>query len=147
MGAEMISFWHWWVLSALLLLAEMLLPGVVFLWLSLGAAAAGLAALAFPMLGWEICGIIMVAAAAVSAVAGRKFYDPRRQPGNDPNLNRRDRRLIGKETVLETPIAAGIGRARIGGTLWSVTGPDLPAGTAIRVTGITDSMVLEVEKV
>lgn len=142
----MISFWHWWVLAALLLLAELLAPGVVFLWLSLGATVAGLASLAFPALGWEICGVIMVAAAAASAVAGRKFYDPRRHPGDNPHLNRRGRRLVGKMAVLEDPIVGGNGRVRIGGTLWPVTGPDLPAGTAIRVVGTTDSVVLEVEK-
>lgn len=36
-----IVFWYWWVLAAILLVCEMTLPGVVFLFLAIGAAAAG----------------------------------------------------------------------------------------------------------
>ena len=36
-----IIFWYWWALAAVLLVFEMLLPGVVFLFLAIGAAAAG----------------------------------------------------------------------------------------------------------
>jgi len=36
-----IEFWHWWILACLMLVLEMLLPGIIFLWLSVAAAAAG----------------------------------------------------------------------------------------------------------
>ena len=36
-----IVFWYWWVLAAVLLVLEMTLPGVVFLFLAIGAAASG----------------------------------------------------------------------------------------------------------
>ena len=44
MGPAMfkIVFWYWWALAAVLLVFEMMLPGVVFLFLAVGAAVAGL---------------------------------------------------------------------------------------------------------
>jgi membrane protein implicated in regulation of membrane protease activity len=43
--------------------------------------------------------------------------------------------LIGRLAVIEQAIAAGRGRLAIDGTTWSVEGPDLPAGTRVRITG------------
>jgi len=40
-----VVFWYWWALAAVLLVCEMMLPGVVFLFLAIGAATAGLALL------------------------------------------------------------------------------------------------------
>ena len=36
-----IIFWYWWALAAVLLVFEMMLPGVVFLFLAIGALASG----------------------------------------------------------------------------------------------------------
>ena len=36
-----VVFWYWWALAAVLLVCEMMLPGVVFLFLAIGAAVAG----------------------------------------------------------------------------------------------------------
>jgi membrane protein implicated in regulation of membrane protease activity len=38
----------------------------------------------------------------------------------------------------------GRGRVKIGDAFWTVQGPDLPAGTPVRVTG-TDGEILHVE--
>ncbi|MBS0542055.1 MAG: NfeD family protein, partial [Proteobacteria bacterium] len=35
-----IVFWYWWALAGVLLVCEMMLPGVVFLFLAVGAAVA-----------------------------------------------------------------------------------------------------------
>ena len=35
--------------------------------------------------------------------------------------------------MLEEPIVSGVGRVRLGDTTWRVQGPDLPAGTAVRI--------------
>ena len=34
-----IIFWYWWALAAILLVFEMMLPGIVFLFLAVGATA------------------------------------------------------------------------------------------------------------
>ncbi|MGH7004326.1 MAG: NfeD family protein [Alphaproteobacteria bacterium] len=46
--------------------------------------------------------------------------------------------------TLEEATVNGRGRARIGDSLWRVTGPDLAAGTRVRITGM-DQGTLKVE--
>ena len=49
-----IVFWYWWAVAAVLLVFEMMLPGVVFLFLAIGAAAAGLFLLVVPDLSLAV---------------------------------------------------------------------------------------------
>ena len=60
-----------------------------------------------------------------------------------PLLNERAARLIGQSFVLAEPIVDGKGRIRVDDTNWRITGPDLPSGTRVRVTG-NDGAVLSV---
>ena len=55
---------------------------------------------------------------------------------DEPLLNRRGEQLIGQVVTLEEATVNGRGRARVGDSLWRVTGPDLAAGTRVRITGI-----------
>jgi hypothetical protein len=43
---------------------------------------------------------------------------------------------VGQRGALLLPIVNGRGRIRLGDSSWSVTGPDLPAGMSVEVTGI-----------
>jgi membrane protein implicated in regulation of membrane protease activity len=132
-----VSFWHWWALAGVLLALEIAAPGVFFLWVSIGAGVAGVVALAAPALSWEICAIIMMAVAVVSAYFGRGFYAGRRRHGQGEEggtLNRRGARLVGSVVTLEQPIVNGAGRVQIDGSHWTVNGPDAPAGAKVRVT-------------
>jgi membrane protein implicated in regulation of membrane protease activity len=47
--------------------------------------------------------------------------------------------MIGRTATLAEPISNGRGRIRLGDTLWRVSGPDLPAGAQVRVTGAADT--------
>ena len=51
----------------------------------------------------------------------------------DPALNRRGSRHVGRTVVLEQAIVAGRGRARIGDSWWIIEGPDMPAGRRVRI--------------
>src|SRR6185295_8903711 len=52
-------------------------------------------------------------------------------------------RHVGQRGVLATAIVAGRGSVKLGDTVWPVTGPDMPAGTTVTVTG-TDGVTLTV---
>ena len=74
---------------------------------------------------------------------------PRRQrsaakPSDVPGLNRRGSEFLGRTFVLHEAIVGGRGKIRAGDTLWLVTGPDLQAGSEVRVTG-QDGVLLKVE--
>ena len=63
---------------------------------------------------------------------------------DQPALNRRTAALVGQVVVLERAIVDGRGRVQIADAYWDVTGPELPAGTRVRIVG-GDAMDLQVE--
>jgi len=53
---------------------------------------------------------------------------------DQPDLNRRAAQLVGRTLVVAEAIEGGRGKVRVGDTLWPAEGPDVPAGTEVRVT-------------
>lgn len=133
-----IVFWYWWALAAVLLVFEMMLPGVVFLFLAIGAAAAGLLLLVASEVALEWQLVVFAAVAVVSAVALRRTLRRLQSQDAAPNtINARGDSLIGKVIVLDAPILNGRGRVVLGDGSWTVTGPDMAAGARVRVTGVS----------
>ncbi len=139
-----IIFWYWWALAAVLLVFEMLLPGVVFLFLAIGAAAAGFALLVVSDLSLEFQLVLFAVVAVASAVGLRTTLRRIQNQTAATNLNARGQSLVGKTFVLDQPILAGRGRVTLGDGSWIVTGPDMIAGAKVRVTSI-DGTELKVE--
>lgn len=131
-----IEFWHWLALAGVLLLFEMLIPGIFFMFVAAGAATVGVVMLFAPglPLTWQL--LIFIAVAIVTAYAGRKYltrFQHRRSETDVDTLNRRGSEFVGQFVTLVEPIVAGRGRARVGDTTWIVTGPDTPAGALVEV--------------
>jgi membrane protein implicated in regulation of membrane protease activity len=139
-----IVFWYWWALAAVLLVFEMLLPGVVFLFLAIGAAAAGFVLLVVSDLSLELQLVLFAVVAVASAVALRPTLRRMQNYTTETNLNARGQALVGRIFVLDQPILAGRGRVNLGDGSWIVTGPDMVAGAKVRVTAI-DGTELKVE--
>jgi membrane protein implicated in regulation of membrane protease activity len=132
--------WNWMVLGFALLTLEILTPGVFMLWIGLAALIVGALSLMFWNAGfwiWEVQVVVFLALALISAFAGKKIMGGRKDDSDQPLLNRRGDQLIGRTATLTEPIADGRGRVKIGDTLWRVSGPDLPAGTKVRVKEAT----------
>lgn len=131
-----LEFWHWFALAGVMLLFEMLIPGIFFMFVAAGAAAVGVVLLIAPSLPltWQL--LIFIAVAIVTAYVGRKYlvrFQHRRDTTDVETLNKRGTEFIGQSVPLIEPIVAGRGRARIGDSTWTVTGPDTPAGTLVEV--------------
>ncbi|WP_448188289.1 NfeD family protein [Azospirillum sp. sgz301742] len=141
----MIEFWHWWVLAVLLAALETVAPGAAFLWLGGAAVLVGMALLAFPQLDWQGQLLLFAVLAIVAVLAGRAAYRRAGLHAKPNRLNRRAEQHIGTLHTLETDIVNGRGRARVGDATWSVEGPNLPAGTTVRVVAV-DGAVLKVQK-
>ncbi|UYN93702.1 MAG: NfeD family protein [Enhydrobacter sp.] len=132
-----IVFWYWWALAAVLLVAEMTLPGVVFLFLAIGAAAAGVVLVVVPetSIEWQLA--VFAVFAAASALALRPIFRRLQQArAGDATLNSRGQSLVGRTIVLDEPILGGRGRVKLGDGSWSVTGPDMVAGARVRVAAV-----------
>jgi membrane protein implicated in regulation of membrane protease activity len=137
------SPWLWITAGILLMAAEIVAPGIYLLWIGTGALATGALLFVAPGLSIEAALIAFAAFALLAGIAGYFVYRRAPPKSDRPDLNRRADQLIGREFVLDDPIANGVGRARIDDTVWRVHGPDLAAGTRVRVTG-SQSAVLEV---
>jgi membrane protein implicated in regulation of membrane protease activity len=140
-----IIFWYWWALAAVLLVFEMMLPGVVFLFLAIGAMASGFFLLIVADLSLELQLFVFAIVSVASAVVLRPTLK-RLQRGRaaDANLNARGESLVGRTIVLDAPILHGRGRVKLADGSWSVTGPDMAAGARVRVTAV-DGTELKVE--
>ncbi|MDO8288369.1 MAG: NfeD family protein [Parvibaculum sp.] len=126
--------WAWWVVAVVLGILELLVPGIFFIWLAAAAAVVGLIVLVFPI---PILGQVALFAilSLISVWVSRQWFQRHPIASDSPLLNQRAQTYIGKSYVLEQAIVNGRGKIRIGDTLWLASGPDLPAGSSVRVTG------------
>ncbi len=139
-----LQFWHWWILAAVLAGIEAIAPGMFFIWFGLAAALVGLAALLIPGLGWELEAVLFVILAGASVGLARAYLHRRPIETEDPALNRRADRLLGRRFNLETAIVNGRGTVKVDDSVWRASGPDLAAGRTVKVVGVEGS-VLQVE--
>jgi membrane protein implicated in regulation of membrane protease activity len=135
----------WAAIALLLFAAEALAPGAFMLWLGFAAATVFVAV-------WIIPGIPLVMQAAAFIVLSFAsiqvyrswFRGSEKDHSDQPALNRRTAALVGRVVPLERAIVDGRGRVQIADAYWEVTGPDLPVGTPVRISG-GDAMTLQVE--
>ena len=150
MDATIVGFldsYGWITLGMLLLVAEVLVPGIFLMWFGAAALLTGVVDWLFPALSWQ-WQLLAFAAFSVALVFGvRPLIGTELDKESDrPDLNRRLHALIGRTATLTRPIVDGHGEVKIGDTLWRVTGPDLPRGARVRVVAVDDrNMALTVE--
>ncbi len=139
------SGWLWAILGLLLIGGEMLAPGVFLIWLGLAALLTG-AMVGILGFGWQAACIVFAILAAGCVAAGRLLTRRRsEEPDAATGLNDRGRQLIGKVFRLDATMTGGEGRIRVGDSSWRVMGPELLAGTEIKVVRVEGS-TLVVEK-
>ena len=143
--------WNWMVLGFVLLVMEVIAPGIFMLWIGIAALLIGVVSLLIwdaSFWTWEVQVLAFLALSLLSAFVGKKLVGGRNVPSDQPLLNRRGAQLVGKMATLAEPIKDGRGRIKLGDTLWRVSGPDLPAGTQVRVVASADTdLELTVEAV
>jgi membrane protein implicated in regulation of membrane protease activity len=131
-----IVFWHWWILAGVLLILELTAPAFFFLWLGIAAAATGLIVLVFPGLALETQLVLFSILSVVAVIAWRKYREARPAVTDQPNLNRRGAQYLGRTFTLNKPISNGVGKVTVDDSTWRVKGPDLPAGTQVKVDSV-----------
>lgn len=132
--------WNWWVLGLLLMGLEILMPGTFFLWFGLSAMVVGTITLTVgpdsTVWVWQLQVLVFLALSLLTAYFGRKAMSRYGwDKSENETLNNRGEQLMGQTAVLSDPIAGGKGRAKIGDTIWRVSGPDLKAGSRVKVVG------------
>lgn len=134
----------WAAIALLLFAAEAMAPGAFMLWLGFAAAvvfAVVLLAPGIPLLAQAAAFVVL---SFVSIQVYRRWFRKNEKPSDQPALNRRTAALVGRVVPLERGIVDGRGRVQIADAFWEVTGPELPVGAHVRVTGAS-GMTLQVE--
>ena len=131
----------WGILAIILAVAEMTLPGVFLIWLSLAAALTAGLTLVMP-LGDSFQLLAFAIFSALSVSGGRLWYLARPIDPADRLLNDRAARMIGRHVIVVEAISHGDGRVRIDDGTWSAHGPDAPVGTHMVVTDIDGSVLI-----
>ncbi|MGE0723087.1 MAG: NfeD family protein [Alphaproteobacteria bacterium] len=139
-----IEFWHWLSLGGALVVVEMLAPGIFFLWPGIAALLVGIASWLWPDMHWQYQVLLFAGLSVAAVVLSRRFVRAHPIESDRPTLNRRGEEYVGRVFSLDAPIVNGIGRLKVGDTVWRAAGPDLAAGARVRVVS-TDGATLRVE--
>ena len=136
--------WAWFVVAAVLLMLELISPGVFFMWLAIAAAATGIADYLLD-LPWQAELLLLAVLSAAAVFSGRRLYHGGgMEPADNPYLNRRQMGYVGRTFTLKEPILDGRGKLTIEDTVWEVEGPELVSGTRVRVTAVKGmSLIVE----
>jgi membrane protein implicated in regulation of membrane protease activity len=132
--------WNWMVIGFILLVLEIMVPGVFLLWIGIAALITGAVSLLIWDAGfwvWETQVVVFLILSLICAYVGKQIVWSHRRDTDQPMLNQRGEQMIGRTATLTEPIREGRGRIQLGDTLWRVSGPDLPVGSRVRVTGAT----------
>ena len=128
------SAWIWLIAGVGLAIAELVVPGIFLIWLGAAALVTGLVALGASLSLPAEFGCFALLA-TVSVLAGRAVMARMPILSDDPLLNERTARLVGRKVVVAEAIAGGEGRVRVGDGIWPANGPDAPVGTVVEVIG------------
>ena len=143
-----VQFWHWLTLGVLLLGLEVVLPGTFFLWMGVSAGIVSGILFIVPDFDWQNQIFVFGVFSVVAVVAWRYWLKGHPVETADSTLNVRGAQYIGRVLVLADPIVDGVGKAKVGDSLWRVSTSDeinMPEGARVRVTGV-EGATLVVEK-
>ena len=134
----------WAAVALLLFAAEALAPGAFMLWMGFAAVLVFVGVLVVPgtsMLA-QIAAFVLLS--FVSIQVYRRWFRKGEPQSDRPHLNQRANSLVGHVAPLDQAIVNGRGRVQIADAFWTVEGPDMPAGTQVRVVAV-DGMSLKVQ--
>lgn len=145
MSTFVVVYWHWLALGALLLIVELLAPGLFFLWMAQAAGITGLLLLVFPGMGWEFQWVCFSVLSVAGIAMARRYFKTHSIASDQPLLNKRTASYVGRVFTLEQPIVNGSGKIKVDDSIWKIRGEDCPVGTKVVVVGADGTMLL-VEK-
>lgn len=136
------AWWYWLVAACLLLILEILLPGIFLIWLGLGAALVGLLLLAFSDAGpaWQL--LMLAGGICVAVAAGLRWQ--KQLVRQAPNaLNQGMEAFVGRTARVSQAFHNGRGRIHLDGSTYAATckqdNPD--TDTLVRVCAVNGNLM------
>ncbi len=134
----------WMIGGVLLVVAEMLVPGIYLLFVGAAAVLTGVATWMYdfgPTFQIGLFALFLLAA----IMLGNRIYKRNPVASSDPDLNNRSARLVGTSVTVVDAVSANGGRVRVGDGVWPARGPDMAIGETARVLHV-DAGVLVLEQ-
>ena len=130
----------WLIAGALLILFEIILPGVYLFWIGIAALMVG-GVLSVIDLSIILQILLFAIFALLAVIVGVKTYKGKEIKSRDLNQTRGSE-FIGRNITLQEAVTNQQGRITLGDTTWSIEGENLPAGSQIRITAVKGNTLL-----
>jgi membrane protein implicated in regulation of membrane protease activity len=141
---NLLNNYGWWLLALVLIAAEMIAPGYFMLWIGIAAGVMGIVTFFAPAMSALVQAVVFALLAVASCAVYWRFVRPLAEHRDDqPLLNRRGQRMVGRRVVVVEPIVNGRGKVKVGDGAWLAEGPDVAAGTEVEVVAV-DGTTLKV---
>lgn len=141
---EGLMYWHWLILALILIIAETLGAAGFLVALSLAALITATFTYLF-VIGWQWQLIHFSILSVCCAIAWWYYLKHRPDTDSSTLINRPFEALIERVVTLVEPIKNGRGKIQVNDCFWVVTGPELPAGSIVRIIAVKNETLLVVE--
>ncbi|OOF70528.1 NfeD family protein [Rodentibacter caecimuris] len=131
------TMWHWLGVGFLLLIAEVILPGVFFLWWGLAAIIVSAVMKFFP--GLNLVNLVIcyaVLSGFLSLIWWKYQHSKDNQDQSKTTLNQLDHAMLGKKGIVKEITVNDIGRGAFGDTTWRIQGENLNINDLIEVVDV-----------
>lgn len=137
----------WWIAGLVLLVLEIVVPGVYLLFPGIAALIVGTNALVLgDSFGWQQQVIAFAVLSIVAVLIGRRWYGAKTVTTAPLSSSNRADRLIGQTATLSDAIVGNRGKVAIEDGWWMVEGPDLPQHSRVKIVAARGA-ILTVEPV
>lgn len=131
---NLVNNYGWWLLALVLIAAEMIAPGYFLLWIGIAAGAMGVLTLVVPGLSALTQAIVFAVLSIAACLVYWKYIRPLAEQRNDqPLLNQRGQRMVGRRVIVVEAIVNGRGKVGVGDGQWLAEGPDMPVGSEVEI--------------
>ncbi|EIJ68835.1 NfeD family protein [Pasteurella bettyae] len=140
------SVWHWMILGFILLIGEIILPGIFLLWWGIAAIITAAIMALVPSISLTILGIFYAILAFILSLVWWK-YQHRKDAYDEAQtvLNQRQHAMLGATGIVQEFADTGVGRGYFGDTTWRIQGVELQVGDRIEVVSV-QGITLKVRK-
>ncbi|MCW5588794.1 MAG: NfeD family protein [Legionellales bacterium] len=134
---QILSYWHWSGLGAVLLVLELVTGSGFLFWIALSALSTAILTWLIPSMTWPLQLLFFAIFSIVVAVGWWRYLKSNPSYTEDPTLNQRNLQFIGRTFILENPVINGMGSIRVDDSQWRFRcNQDLPAGSKILIVGV-----------
>ena len=141
MFSDLEAGWLWMIGGIVLLIAELLAPGFFLVWIGMAALVTGVFALLFEI-GAAGQFALFALYSLIAVMVARRWYSGRQIETEDPMLNDRMARLLGRTVTAIEAIDERGGRVRLGDSEWSARGGPAQPGEQVIITGVEGNCLL-----